>query len=69
MEAGRLRTILLSALVAEGFAEEDQIFRIQSRIQRMQTLIALEREKLQKVRAIQQRKRELEKNRQQHQKK
>ena len=61
--------ILLSALVAEGFAEENQIFRIQSRIHRMQTLIAVEREKLQKVRAIQQRKRELERNRQQHQKK
>jgi hypothetical protein len=56
-------------LVAEGFAEENQIFRIQSRIHRMQTLIAVEREKLQKVRAIQQRKRELERNRQQHQKK
>ncbi len=61
--------ILLSALVTEGFAEEDQIFRIQSRIQRLQTLIALEREKLQKVRAVQQRKRELERNRKDHQKK
>ena len=68
MEKGRL-SILLSALVAEGFAEEDQIFRIQSRIQRLQTLVAMEKEKLQKVRAVQQRKRELEKNRRDHQKK
>jgi hypothetical protein len=61
--------MMLSALVAEGFAEEDQIFRLQSRIQRLQTLIAIEREKLQKVRAVQQRKRELEKNRRDHQRK
>jgi hypothetical protein len=60
--------IFLSDLVAEGVAEESQIFQIQSRIQRMQTLIAIEREKLQRVRGVQQRKRESEKNRSQHQK-
>jgi hypothetical protein len=64
-----VKAITLSALITEGFAEEDQIFRIQSRIQRMQTLIAVEREKLQRVRAVQQRKRELERNRKDHQRK
>lgn len=61
--------IFLSDLVAEGVAEESQIFQIQSRIQRYQTLIAIEREKLQRVRGVQQRKRESEKNRSQHQNK
>ena len=61
--------IFLSDLVAEGVAEESQIFQIQSRIQRLQTLIAIEREKLQRVRGVQQRKRESEKNRSQHQNK
>jgi hypothetical protein len=69
VEAGRVRNILLSALVAEGFAEDTQIYQIQQRIQRMQTLIAVEREKLQKARAVQQRKRELERNRKDHQRK
>jgi hypothetical protein len=64
-----VRTILLSALIAEGFAEQTQIFQIQSRIQRLQTLIAIEKEKLQRVRSVQQRKRELERNRRDHQKK
>ncbi len=64
-----MRTILLSALIAEGFAEQTQIFQIQSRIQRLQTLIAIEKEKLQRVRSVQQRKRELERNRRDHQKK
>ncbi len=61
--------IFLSELLSEGFAEENQIYQIQQRIQRFQTLIAIEREKLQKVRAVQHRKRESEKNRSQHQNK
>lgn len=61
-------SIRLTSLIEGGFAEQTQIFRIQSRIQRLQTLVAIEKEKLQRARAVLQRKRELEKNRQQHQK-
>jgi hypothetical protein len=62
-------SIRLADLVAEGFAENTHIYQIQQRIYRLQKLIVIERDKLASARQVQQRKRELEKNRQQHQNK
>ena len=61
--------IRLSELVTEGFLEDTQVYQIQQRIYRLQKQITLERDKLFHARQIQQRKRELEKVRQQHDKK
>ena len=62
-------SIMLSALVNERLMEDTQVYQIQQRIYRLQRLIVLERDKLSRARQVQQRKRELETIRRQHQKK